>query len=422
MSHTLEVATKNFSPMLGKAKETWSTFSATWSQVFGWLTLDKNRWEYVGSGTNEQGRKDLIAWARQAAFESGVDLSLFFSVVISMNVPTDLYGGATGAVCDDGRWDDGTSSISPSLTGQEMGHVYGLNHSRVDGSSEDYKDAWDVMSTASTPFMAPHPNFTELDKRANPVFRMGPGLNAANMWSQDCLDLTRVWTADTEYNGIVQLRPLHRLDLPGYLVARIGRWFFEFRMPELWDAAISHAVILVHDFVFGNSYIYAGTKGNQGLTSGDQFQAGDPSDALGAFLRVTVSNIDATNRVATLSVLRKPNRHPKSGPELVLEGVASDGGGWVAIGGRIKKIPPWSPLYAMVEAIAQIQEIDSTNSGIARNLVQASAFERIAQLTGAQLGRLQSFRSPALPATMEGNLKTTSRASRPKRSSKSRPT
>ena len=151
------------------------------SQVFGWYTLDKKRSEYVGSGAKEgqQGRKDLITWARQAAIADNKDLNKFFSVVVCMNVQTDLYGGPYGVVCDDGRdRDNGMSSLSPSLLGQEMGHAYGLFHSRADGSTEDSKDEWDVMSTKAA-YMAPHPHFTELDVRANPLFRMGPGLNAA---------------------------------------------------------------------------------------------------------------------------------------------------------------------------------------------------------------------------------------------------
>ena len=120
------------------------------SQVFGWYTLDKKRSEYVGSGAKEgqQGRKDLITWARQAAIADNKDLNKFFSVVVCMNVQTDLYGGPYGVVCDDGRdRDNGMSSLSPSLLGQEMGHAYGLFHSRADGSTEDSKDEWDVMST-----------------------------------------------------------------------------------------------------------------------------------------------------------------------------------------------------------------------------------------------------------------------------------
>ncbi len=33
-----------------------------------------------------------------------------------------------------------------AVLGEEMGHVYGLMHSRVDGSEADYLDPWDGMS------------------------------------------------------------------------------------------------------------------------------------------------------------------------------------------------------------------------------------------------------------------------------------
>ncbi len=94
------------------------------SEVFGWYTLDKNRSEYTGLGS----RNDLIDWARQKATAGGVNLSRFFSVVVCLNVPTDLFGGGSGVVCDDGRWPNGMSSLSPSLLGQEMGHTYGLTY------------------------------------------------------------------------------------------------------------------------------------------------------------------------------------------------------------------------------------------------------------------------------------------------------
>jgi hypothetical protein len=56
----------------------------------------------------------------------------FFSIVVCMNVKTDLCGGPYGVICDDGRWDNGMSSLSPCMLGQEMGHGHGLNHSRLD--------------------------------------------------------------------------------------------------------------------------------------------------------------------------------------------------------------------------------------------------------------------------------------------------
>jgi hypothetical protein len=152
------------------------------SKVFGWFMLDQNSSKYTGSGVNQKGRNDLIMWARQKAIDNNVDLSQFFSVVVVMNVPeTDLFGGPDGAVCDDGRQGNGMTNLSPSMLGQEMGHVYGLTHSRADGSPEPYKDQWDVMSTAGDAFMTAHPFITDRDMRGRIVFQIGPGLNAANM-------------------------------------------------------------------------------------------------------------------------------------------------------------------------------------------------------------------------------------------------
>src|SRR5215218_7674113 len=120
------------------------------SKVFGWFTLDKNRSEYPPSNDKGAHQDALIAWARQKAIDDKVPLSDFFSVVVCMNVPTDLFGSSAGAVVDDGRWPfNGMSSLSPTVLGQEMGHVYGLNHSRSDGSVVDYMDGWDVMSATN---------------------------------------------------------------------------------------------------------------------------------------------------------------------------------------------------------------------------------------------------------------------------------
>ena len=151
------------------------------SRVFGWYTLDKTLSDYksgVAADVNE-GRGALIEWARQAAEVDLTEHGPFFSVMVCMNVVTDVFGGATGAACDDGREPVGTlaegvSSMSPSVVGQEMGHVYGLQHSRRYGSPDAYKDRWDAMSTKGSPYMAAHPFFTEKDRHSGgPVFRMG---------------------------------------------------------------------------------------------------------------------------------------------------------------------------------------------------------------------------------------------------------
>ena len=128
------------------------------SQVFGWLTLEQNRNEYLGLAS----RGDIVNWAQQAAAKAGLDLTPFYSItghhriVVVMNVQTDLFGSPAGVVCDDGRNEDnGMSGLSPSFLGQEMLHGYGLGHARTDGSEDDYTDGADVMSTANAD-MTPH--------------------------------------------------------------------------------------------------------------------------------------------------------------------------------------------------------------------------------------------------------------------------
>jgi hypothetical protein len=246
--------------------------------------------------------------------------------------------------------------------------------------------------------MGDHPFFTEVDVRGNPVFLLGPGLNAANMWSRDWLDLSRVWTADVEHSGAtVALRPLHRRDLPGYLVARVGSFFFEFRMPELWDAGIGTPVVLVHEFWSGHSYIHTGSSGSQGLLAGDSFQRGDAADPLGPVLQVNVTNIDPVGRTASIQVIRRPDRRPAAGPAHILVGGANDALGIVLIGGKIVKIPPRSPLIPIVQALAAAQESESLSNGPVRDLLQRDAMRSISAVANTQLHSALAYRDPALP-------------------------
>lgn len=106
------------------------------SKIYGWFKLPMKRIEYTGSGINQDGRRALVALAKQTAEEEGVNLNTFHSVVIVFNVDTDLFGGLNGAVCSDDGQQQKTSGLSPSLVAQEMGHTFGLNHSKMDGSED----------------------------------------------------------------------------------------------------------------------------------------------------------------------------------------------------------------------------------------------------------------------------------------------
>jgi hypothetical protein len=116
----------------------------TGTQVFGWYQLDKTVDQY--NALDGVARRELIKWARQAALDGGVGagvLNSFYSTVVCTNGWKDI--GAWTGDSPTGVVAQGTTPI-PAVLGEEMGHVYGLNHSRIDGSQADYTDPWDGMS------------------------------------------------------------------------------------------------------------------------------------------------------------------------------------------------------------------------------------------------------------------------------------
>lgn len=278
------------------------------SQVFGWLTLPKDQSAYFPQKSplddGEIDRGGLVELAKATAAvpksEGGleVDVSAFYGVVVCMNVATDLFGGLYFAVCDPG-------SFRPAVLGQEMGHGYGLDHSRRDGLLEDYRDRWDVMSTWSDCYIAADADYTEI----------GPGLNAANMRSVGWLDWSRVWrSAGRGFSEqLIELRPLHRRDLPGFLAVEMPNGYvIEFRTKAGWDAAIPRPAILMHYFKDGQSYLLANKGGVRDLAASDVFEKGDPSNTSPMpFTRVEVVSIDAGEQRATIRVSYRPIVSPE---------------------------------------------------------------------------------------------------------------
>jgi pimeloyl-ACP methyl ester carboxylesterase len=247
-------------------------------------------WE-AKSGKPMRGVMNMMALAKQAARNAGVRLETFFGVVLIMNIPIGAAQGGLswpGGVPGPGVFADcrrvnnqGRQGIhqgnGTEIFGQEMGHGYGLNHSRRDGSDVDYQDFWDIMSTAKDAFSALDPNYAA----------RGPGLNAWNMRGEGWLDESRVWhgpNANFAFSERVQLRPLHRRDLPGPLAAELpptgghSAFLIEFRAKERWDAGIPRAAMLVHRFENNVSYIMSGKNGNKDLVDGDLLDPGTSSD------------------------------------------------------------------------------------------------------------------------------------------------
>lgn len=366
------------------------------TRVFGWYTLNKKASEYGLTGPEKRkNRVNLINWALQAAAAKGDILPQDAQdgrVVVCMNVQTDLFGGGNGVVCD-------LNSMQPRYLGQEMGHFYGLDHSRADtiqpcggDSGEDYKDFWDTMSTAGCAHSASHPRYKVI----------GPGLNAANMASRGWLDESRVWqTTNPSFDTVVQLRPLHRHDMPGYLAARIGEYLVEFRSKEGWDAAIPRPAVLIHRFEDNHSYIVSANNGDQDLVAGSIFGKVIEIPGVFSYTRgIEVLEIDANQQFAKIRLHHNstrvnyfvPEERPFRNPG-VAWGVISDG--------NILGISPRSPLLKALEHLALYESSQAISSVQLRNAVKLEALSAIVALAQDQIQTLQAFRQPAPPSQTE---------------------
>jgi hypothetical protein len=364
------------------------------SEVHGWFTLSLNRAAYAGNvGTPPPGqvnRNGLVAACRQAATTGGVDFSSFDGVLVSMNGGVDLFGyvGGMEAFCD-------SNSLSPSPLGQEMGHGYGLDHARRDGSDADYQDPWDVMSVYDGCFMEPS---TEWDT-------IGPGLNAWCMRSRGWLDETRVWNpAAPAYNSTVQLRPLHRHDLSGFLAADIGGYLIEYRPKAGWDAAFSRSAVFVHRFEDNHSYVMPATDGSFDLVTGSVFESGIAADRFSVYSRVEVIAINDSAATATLQVSHRP-RAPFPIEGLIARlvgGVAVDGGGGVIIGGVFHPVPPRGPESVILQQLVNYIEARNISDVGVRARAQGAALAVISKTIGARNVQLNPLRSPAVRASRQG--------------------
>ncbi len=285
-----------------------------------------------------------------------------------------------------------------------MGHFYGLGHSRADplqpcgtDSEIDYKDFWDVMSTAGCAHMAPHPRFGSI----------GPGLNAANMASRGWLDESRVWkTNDRSFETLLKIRPLHRRDLPGYLAARLGEYLIEYRSKENWDAAIPRSAVLVHRFEDNRSYLLSANNGDQDLVTGDIFGTSDKDNSILSILtgmtKIVVVEINENEQFALIRLVKRPAFEEPSLGGILFGGVTRGGSGHLFVPGRgFVPIPPHSPFVQILTQIATYESSEAITSTHLRNAVRLESLAAIATLVENEMKELQGFESPPPLQTLE---------------------
>ena len=364
------------------------------TEVFGWFDMGVPRSAYVGNAApnaQQLDRNGMLERAKSVARAEGVDLSQFFGVVVCFNTQTDLFGGPAGACCD-------LLSFEPSVIGQEMGHVYGLDHSRRDGSAADYMDRWDTMSTWGSTHRAPHPRWTSV----------GPGLNASNMRSMRWLDEKRVWrSVQTTFDRVVDLRPLHRRELPGFLAAQIPgpsnqTLLVEFRDANRWDAGIPEPTVLVHRFEGENSYIMHDAAGSDSLVAGKVFQYGVANGVSGSFGRIEVLSIDVPNRTARVSLRHRASvgilpERPDAEAAAPHATVVHEHGQAAVMHQHAHAAAPADPLLRILTNLAG-QSSDGIQEGLTRAAVRRNALKQVVAWAQSELEATPKSPAPKMAA------------------------
>lgn len=274
------------------------------TQVFGWFTLPLTQGQYSDRvrANRDAGRQEAVDLARQVAQAAGHNLDAFFGVVVHMNVPTDLFGSPGQVLCDG-------NALTPELLGHEMGHGYGLAHSRVLGSTQDYQDMWDIMSAMNThAYSLPNGNGA----------RIGPLLTTANAREMGWLNEERIWKGNAEgFSTEIELRALSRYTETGYLAAQIpDGTLIEFRNKEGWDLGIPESVVLIHHFESGHSYLHPNIVNANGSSSVNGYRQGEiyRNEVLGKGLTtVQVLRIDSANGIARVRLGFSPKNHASLG-------------------------------------------------------------------------------------------------------------
>lgn len=364
-----------------------SSLDLSGNQVFGWMTLDQPQSVYVGNSTPAMGQLDrngLLNAAKAKAMASGVNLSDFYGVVVVMNTLTDLCGwiGGRAALCDPG-------SLEPTVLGQEMGHGYGLLHSRVDGSTADYQDPWDTMSTWDGCYYTSNPDYTLI----------GPGLCSANMRYMGWLDESRVWrSAIATFSQQIILRPLHARSLPGHLAAELpgtpGGFLVEFRVSEDWDSGFPRAAVFVHRLSDGRSYRMIGSSGSSDLAGGDRFSQGFEGFRFSSYTSVHVDEINETEHFAKVTLSYRPAERIPGIVGEVFGGVAIDAGGVIFVNGHPHPVDPWGPLVGVLGQVVAHSLADRIADPLVRLDAKKAALGQIMEIASKELEGLTELETP----------------------------
>lgn len=362
------------------------------NRVLGWFTIDKRREDWQaefnrafaelqkdpGSAKKaaevDRIRREPVELAKQAAAKAKIDLGKFYGVIMLTNIDTDEWGLDRTVAYSADHFD--ITNLC-----HEMGHGYGLDHSQ-DTSYQDYTDPWDVMSANSVGTIS----FPDLDQV---TARCGPILNAVNLDALKWLEPSRVWNGSG--TATLELRPLIRPDLPGFLAARVDGFLIEFRVPVSWDGGIGAACVQVRSLVNGRSVLFPARSGMTAMQAGDVFMAGGQLEmAMFGYTAIHVTSIDVERQVAKITVERRPMdeglRKLGLGQVSVLHWLI-DGVVGMGVQGHMVKVPPRQPVKDILASLAMVELADHISDTEERAAIRRASLGMIARIAKKESGR-----------------------------------
>lgn len=328
------------------------------SDIYGWRTIQQTQAAFVAARPS---RWDKIQGAIDAFPE--VKLSDYYGVVAMYNVD----------VTDAGRSNSGVlasvTSDSVTFLAHETGHLFALEHSFDQSDRKDatwsapgeYFDMYDIMSAMNV-----------YSTGGSTFGSSGPLLCVANLDRQGWLPAARVWTAQggnsSTYDEI-DIVSLSHPEIGGYLAARAGGEYVEFRTMEGWDAGVQPCV-LIHTMPGNNAIVMAEDRANY-VNDWQPGQTYGPSDLLIGIeggIQIKIISFDLEAKKARIGIRVVARRPIVVGPGTVFGGVEAGGEGVIIVNGHVYRVPPHSPAMALAQAMVHLGAVESSIEAVASKL------------------------------------------------------
>jgi hypothetical protein len=177
-------------------------------------------------------------------------------------------------------------------------------------------------------------------------------------------------------SSAIDLVSLGHREIRGYLAVKVAGLYVEFRTTDGWDRALPRAAVLIHQVMPSgvSSLIIASNK----AVFNNEWQPGQvygPPASLVAFTggtRIAIESFDLAAKKARVRVQQIAGVIHQDGPGQVFGGVQAGGEGWILTpSGKLKRVPPHSPLIAVLDRVGEIVEMEEALVSAVQHLAPA---------------------------------------------------